>query len=57
MIRYGEKTSTDVHDLLSTIHDQLMLQDHTTLQWRRKIERQLELIQANLFRIENTLRN
>ena len=60
---FAEKTSTDVFNLLSTLHEQLERQEQVTSQWRRGIEGQLRHLEDQLrhledrlTRIENTLR-
>jgi hypothetical protein len=48
----GEKTSTDVFELLSILHEQLDREEKLTLGWRRDIEDQLRRLEEQLNRIE-----
>ena len=51
----GEKTSTDVFELLSILHEQLDRQEKFTLGWRSDIEDQIRRLEEQLNRIENLL--
>jgi hypothetical protein len=60
---FGEKTSTEVFELLSTLHEQLEAQENVTRGWRRGLEDQIRGLEdqirgleAQLTRIEDKLK-
>ena len=52
---FGEKTSTEVFELLSTLHEQLEAQENVTRGWRRDLESQIRDLEDQLTRIQNRL--
>ena len=53
---FGEKTSNDVFELLSTIQGQLAKSEDVALRWRRDIDATLLRIEDTARRIENAQR-